>query len=73
MPGLNTSEIRELAVQELHEEIAQVSEELFRLRFRAAYEELENPSLLRLLRRDLARLKTIRHERELVDGEESDD
>ena len=73
MPGLNTSEIRERAVQELHEEIAQVSEELFRLKFRAAYEELENPSLLRLLRRDLARLKTIRHERELVDGEESDD
>lgn len=66
-------EIRELTDEELREEIHRAEEELFRLRFRAAYEELENPSLLRTLRRDLARLKTIRHERTLAEEERRDE
>jgi large subunit ribosomal protein L29 len=37
---------------------------LFRLRFRSATQELENPSLIRMLRRDIARLKTVLRERE---------
>ena len=36
-----------------------------RLKQVAAYEELENPALLKELRRDVARMKTIQHEREL--------
>jgi large subunit ribosomal protein L29 len=43
-----------------------LEEEGFRLRFRSATMELENPSLLRAIRRDIARLKTILRERELV-------
>lgn len=57
--------IRDLSADELEDELLRAGEELFRLKFRAAYEELEKPSLLRSLRRDIARLKTIRHEREL--------
>jgi len=57
--------IRDLSANELEDELLRAGEELFRLKFRAAYEELEKPSLLRSLRRDIARLKTIRHEREL--------
>ena len=56
--------IRDLTNDEIDMEIERAQEELFRLRFRAAYEELENPSLLKELRRDIARMKTIRHERE---------
>ena len=63
---MEATEIRELTDEEIGEEVERVKEELFRLRFRAAYQELENPSLLRTLRRDLARLLTIRRERELV-------
>jgi large subunit ribosomal protein L29 len=43
-----------------------MQEELFRLRFRAATSELDNPMLLRSLRRDVARLKTVIRERELA-------
>lgn len=70
---MDAVEIRELTDEELGEQIRQTEEELFRLRFRAAYEELENPSLLRTLRRDLARMKTIRHERRLAAEAEEDE
>jgi large subunit ribosomal protein L29 len=43
----------------------EVAEELFRLRMRKSTGQLENPMRLRQLRRDLARLKTIRHARAL--------
>ncbi len=62
---MDAVEIRELTDEELQEQLGQAEEELFRLRFRAAYEELENPALLRTLRRDIARMKTIQHERRL--------
>lgn len=64
--------IRELTDEELEEEVRRTREELFRLKFRAAYEELESPSLIRTLRKDVARLKTIQRERQLVAGRDSD-
>ncbi|MFQ5747385.1 MAG: 50S ribosomal protein L29 [Gemmatimonadota bacterium] len=65
--------IREMSADELDDELRRASEELFRLKFRSAYEELENPALLRTLRRDIARLKTIRRERELQAAGEGDE
>lgn len=62
---MDAKDIRELSQDEIEIEIERAKEELFKLRFRAAYEELENPALLRELRRDIARMKTIQHEREL--------
>jgi large subunit ribosomal protein L29 len=62
------SEIRELTDQEIAERIEQLSEERFRLRFRSATQQLENPILLRTIRRDIARLKTAQRERELNGG-----
>jgi large subunit ribosomal protein L29 len=70
---MDAVEIRELTDEELGEQIRRTEEELFRLRFRSAYEELENPSLLRTLRRELARMKTIQHERRLVAEAENDE
>ncbi|MFQ5679407.1 MAG: 50S ribosomal protein L29 [Gemmatimonadota bacterium] len=67
---MDSAQIRELTDEELAEHIQRSEEELFRLRFRAAYEELENASLLRTQRRELARMKTIRHERRLAAGDE---
>jgi large subunit ribosomal protein L29 len=49
---------------EIEDKIAQSQEELFRLRFRSATQQLENPSLIRKLRRDVARMKTILRQRE---------
>ena len=62
------TEIRELTDQEIAERIEQLTEERFRLRFRSATQPLENPTLLRTIRRDIARLKTAQRERELNGG-----
>ncbi|MBW3628974.1 MAG: 50S ribosomal protein L29 [Gemmatimonadetes bacterium] len=63
---MKTGEIRDLSVDEIDARITQLQEELFRLRFRSATQELENPMLLRTLRKDIARLKTVLRERELL-------
>ncbi|HEX6039936.1 MAG TPA: 50S ribosomal protein L29 [Longimicrobium sp.] len=62
------SDIREMTDQEIAERIEQLNEEGFRLRFRSATQQLENPILLRNIRRDIARLKTVQRERELNGG-----
>ena len=62
---MDPDDIRKLTDDEIEEQIRERKEELFRLKFRSAYQELENPALLTRLRRDVARLKTIRREREL--------
>src|SRR5829696_1679865 len=62
------SEIRELTDDDIRARLAELEEERFRLRFRGATETLENPLRLRFLRRDVARLKTILHERTLGAG-----
>lgn len=60
---MKPDDIRELTDDQIQERIDEARKELFRLGFRKAYQELENPALLRTLRRDIARLETIRHER----------
>jgi large subunit ribosomal protein L29 len=59
------AEIREMTDGEIRERIEQLQEERVRLRFRSATQQLENPMLLRNLRRDISRLKTVQREREL--------
>jgi large subunit ribosomal protein L29 len=59
------ADIRDLTDDEVREQIVLAKEELFRLRFRGATHEIESPALLRTLRRDVARLKTVLREREL--------
>ena len=56
--------IRELNDEEIREQLTQKQEELFRLRFRSATQQLENPALIKSLRRDIARMRTILRERE---------
>jgi len=68
MKAMKGTEIRELTDQEIAERIEQLNEERFRLRFRSATQQLENPVLLRTIRRDIARLKTVQRERELNGG-----
>jgi large subunit ribosomal protein L29 len=58
-------DIRELSDDEIREKITESREELFRLRFRGATQQLENPALVKSLRREVARLLTILREREM--------
>jgi large subunit ribosomal protein L29 len=59
------TEIREMTDGEIRDRIEQLQEERFRLRFRSATQQLENPMLLRHIRRDISRLKTVLREREV--------
>ncbi len=59
-------ELREMTTEEMRGRVEQLKEEQFRLRFRAATVQLENPVLLRTIRRDIARIKTVLRERELA-------
>ena len=56
-------EIRDLSDVELETRTREIEEELFLLQLRRATSQLENPMKLRAVRRDLARLRTIRRER----------
>lgn len=62
---MKAEEIRELNPEDIRQRIGDAEEELFRLRFRSATQPLESPALLKSLRRDIARLKTILREQEL--------
>jgi large subunit ribosomal protein L29 len=61
---MRAEEIRELTPDDIKARVAELEEERFRLKFRAASEPLENPLRLRTIRRDIARLKTVLGERE---------
>ena len=65
---MTSAEIRDMTPEEMRSRLEQLQEERFRLRFRAATVQLENPMLLRTLRRDIARIKTVLRERELAGG-----
>ena len=67
-----TEELRELPALELTERLEETREELFNLRFQLATGQLDNYRRLRLLRREVARIKTVLRERELAaEGEET--
>lgn len=61
---MKTEEIREYTDEELADRILGMEEELFRLRLQNETGQLENPLLVRAMRKDLARCKTIRRERQ---------
>lgn len=60
---MKASEIREYSDEEIREKLADLKEERFRLGFQKSMMELENPRLLASLRRDIARMNTVLHER----------
>ena len=62
---MKAEEIRGLDASELTTRIAELEEERFRLKFRSASEALEEPLRLRSIRKDIARLHTVRRERAL--------
>jgi large subunit ribosomal protein L29 len=73
MAGMKVSEIREMDTNVLLEQIESKREELFKLRISWQTGSLEDPNMIRVARKDLARLLTVARERELaaalVEGE----
>jgi large subunit ribosomal protein L29 len=60
---MKSNELREMSVDDLTAKLDELVAERFSLRFRSATESIENPMRFRALRRDIARIKTILHER----------
>ena len=57
------NELRDLSPEELQAKAADLKKELFNLRFQQAMGQIENPMRLRLLRKEIARAKTILKEK----------
>ena len=68
---MKASEIRDWDNVEINARLGELKEEKFRLRFRTGTMELENPRMLKHIRRDVARLNTILRERELNEASDS--
>jgi len=64
---MKAEEVRNLSEKEREEKIVDFSQEIFNLRFQLATGKIENPSRLRGLRRDIARLKTVQRENRTSD------
>jgi len=62
---MKVEKIRDMTDAEIKEQLKSLRKELFNLRFQFATHQLNNPARIRLVRRDIARLLTIRREREL--------
>jgi large subunit ribosomal protein L29 len=60
---MKIGEIRDLGVEDLRAREKDLDDQLFRLRIQKSMGQLEAPTKLRTLRRDLARIKTILRER----------
>jgi len=59
------SDLRPRTTDELTVELDTLGKEIFNLRFQRASGQLENTARVRQARRDIARIKTILHERRL--------
>jgi large subunit ribosomal protein L29 len=66
---MKAQEIRELSEKERQDKVADLGQEIFNLRFQLATGKIENPSRLKSLRRDIARIKTIQGEAKIASPE----
>lgn len=63
---MKANEIRSKSSEELQKELVALKEELFKLRFQHATNQLENPAQIAQVKRDIARVMTIKREQELA-------
>ena len=62
---MKPAEIRELSMAELTQKLSDLKAELFNLRFQHAINQLDTPLRLQVVRKDIARVKTVIREKEL--------
>jgi large subunit ribosomal protein L29 len=63
--SLRARDLRDLTDDELEHRLADTRRELFNLRFQAATGQLESHGRLRAVRKEIARIYTVKREREL--------
>ncbi|WMT40543.1 50S ribosomal protein L29 [Paenibacillus sp. D2_2] len=65
---MKANELRNLTTAEIEQKVAGFKEELFNLRFQLATGQLDNPTRIRDVRKEIARAKTVLRQRELGIG-----
>ncbi len=60
---MNASELREKTEEELAQALTDLLKEQFNLRMQQGTGQLARPSLMKAVRRDIARVKTVMHEK----------
>ncbi len=66
---MKAKELRDLTYEELVKKESDLQEELFNLRFRFATGQLDNPMTIKVVRRDMARVKTVIRQKEMEKAE----
>ena len=61
---MKATEIRSLSVEELEKTLVDLKKDLFMLRMQHATNHLDNPVKISAVRRDIARVKTVLHEKQ---------
>ncbi len=56
---MKSADVRAMTLDQLDDEVLKLKKEQFNLRFQRATGQLENTSRVRLIRRDIARMKTV--------------
>ncbi|MBQ7547767.1 MAG: 50S ribosomal protein L29 [Clostridia bacterium] len=62
---MKASEIRKLSAEELDAKLLELKDELFKLRFQQAINQLDNPMRINAVKKDIARVKTVQRDLEL--------
>ena len=62
---MKAQEIREKNLAELKDQLASLNDELFKLRFQLTINQLDNPTRIAAVKKDIARVKTLLREIEL--------
>ena len=62
---MKIKEIKELNLEQLNQKVAELSEELFDLKFKAKVSTLENPMAMKNIRKTIARIKTVINEKKV--------
>jgi large subunit ribosomal protein L29 len=65
---MKATEIRDMTSNELSIKLDDLKKELFALRFQLAANQLDNPTRLKAVKKDIARIKTILKEQEIKSG-----
>lgn len=62
---MKASEIKKLSAKELDAKLLELKDELFKLRFQQAVNQLDNPMRISAVKKDIARIKTVQRDIEL--------
>ena len=65
---MKAKQIHEMTMEELTTKLGELKAELFNLRFQLAINQLDNPMRITEVKKDIARVKTIIREKELLDS-----